>query len=151
VPYGELLLTVLRVLLSLIGAFSLVGVVGALAVQRVGMFFDRGLFIPALGIGLAVTIAGLVVSAFGSTSIVVLTIGAVVFGIGLQTVQHLLTQTQLPGHRLDRPARIDDKAGSLPPILRSEFTSCRAYKNTFPWLLQVSTNGTAPGFVDSLT
>jgi predicted MFS family arabinose efflux permease len=79
---------------SLIGAFSLVGVVGALAAQRVGVFFDRGLFIPALGVGLAVTIAGLVISAFGSTSIIVLIIGAVVFGLGLQTVQ-ILAQTRM--------------------------------------------------------
>jgi predicted MFS family arabinose efflux permease len=79
---------------SLIGAFSLVGVVGALAAQRVGVFFDRGLFIPALGTGLAVTLAGLVVSAFGSTSIIALIIGAVVFGVGLQTVQ-ILAQTRM--------------------------------------------------------
>jgi predicted MFS family arabinose efflux permease len=87
---------------SLIGAFSLVGVVGALAAQRVGVFFDRGLFIPALGIGLAVTLAGLVVSAFGSTSIIVLIIGAVVFGVGLQTVQ-ILAQTRMVS--LDASAR----------------------------------------------
>ena len=62
-----------------------------------------------------------------------------------QRFRQLLTQTQLPGHRSDRPAGIDDKAGSLPPILRSEFMSYRAHKNTFPQnpripLLQVSTN-----------
>jgi predicted MFS family arabinose efflux permease len=79
---------------SLIGAFSLVGVVGALAAQRMGGFFDRGMFVPALGIGLAITIVGLIVSAFGSTSIIVLIIGAVVFGLGLQTVQ-ILAQTRM--------------------------------------------------------
>jgi hypothetical protein len=64
--------------------------------------------------------------------------------LGRPPAQRLLTQAQLPGHRRDRPARTDDKARSLPPILRSEFTSCRAHKNTFPQnpripLLQVST------------
>ncbi|MWV48847.1 MFS transporter [Rathayibacter sp. VKM Ac-2803] len=79
---------------SLIGAVSLVGVVGALAAQRVGRLFDRGLFVPALGIGLAITFAGLAVSALGSTSIVVLIIGAIVFGLGLQSVQ-ILAQTRM--------------------------------------------------------
>ncbi|MFG6444659.1 MFS transporter [Microbacterium sp. P07] len=79
---------------SLIGAVSLVGVVGALAAQRVGVLFDRGLFIPAMGLGLAVTATGLVIAAFGSTSIIVLLVGAVIFGVGLQTVQ-ILAQTRM--------------------------------------------------------
>jgi predicted MFS family arabinose efflux permease len=79
---------------SLIGAVSLVGVVGALAAQRVGGLFDRGLFIPVMGVGLLITVTGLVVAAFGSTSIIVLMIGAVVFGVGLQTVQ-ILAQTRM--------------------------------------------------------
>lgn len=79
---------------SVIGAVSLVGVIGALAGQRVGVFFDRGQFIPALGIGLAVTLLGLAVSVFGSTSLTVLIIGAVIFGVGLQAVQ-ILAQTRM--------------------------------------------------------
>jgi predicted MFS family arabinose efflux permease len=79
---------------SLIGAVSLIGVVGALAAQRVGVLFDRGLFVPALGVGLIVTIAGLVIAGSGTSSIVVLLIGAVIFGVGLQIVQ-ILTQTRM--------------------------------------------------------
>ncbi|WP_259529328.1 MFS transporter [Herbiconiux oxytropis] len=79
---------------SLIGAVSLVGVVGALAAQRVGVLFDRGLFIPALGVGLLITVVGLIVAAFGSESIIVLIIGAVIFGVGLQAVQ-ILAQTRM--------------------------------------------------------
>ncbi len=49
--------------------------------------------------------------------------------------QHLLTQPQLPSHRRDRrdrPASINHQPGSLPPILRSEYTSCRAHKEHLP-------------------
>jgi predicted MFS family arabinose efflux permease len=79
---------------SLIGAVSLVGVFGALAAQRVGTLYDRGLFVPALGAGLVVTVAGLVISGFGASSVVVLLAGAVVFGVGLQTVL-ILAQTRM--------------------------------------------------------
>jgi hypothetical protein len=55
------------------------------------------------------------------------------------------SQRKFPRQRRNRvPVSITNRA-AFPPILRSEYTLCRAHKNTFPHnpripLLQVSTN-----------
>jgi predicted MFS family arabinose efflux permease len=81
---------------------SLIGIAGAVAAQRVGRLFDRGLFLPALGIGLLLAFAALVLSGIGTGSIVVILISVALFSIGLQSVQ-VLTQTRMLS--IDRSAR----------------------------------------------
>jgi hypothetical protein len=49
--------------------------------------------------------------------------------LGNPPAQQLLSQPEFPGHRGDSTLGIDNEPRSLPPILRSEFTSCRAHKN----------------------
>ncbi|SMH43104.1 Predicted arabinose efflux permease, MFS family [Rathayibacter oskolensis] len=77
-----------------IGLVSLVGIAGAVSAQRVGRLFDRGLSLPALGAGLAVALAGLVIAGIGAASIVVVLVAVGVFSIGLQAVQ-VLAQTRM--------------------------------------------------------
>ncbi|KQQ04203.1 MFS transporter [Rathayibacter sp. Leaf185] len=77
-----------------IGLVSLVGIAGAISAQRVGRLFDRGLSLPALGIGLAVALLGLVIAGIGAASIVVVLVAVGVFSIGLQAVQ-VLAQTRM--------------------------------------------------------
>ncbi|MBO0985392.1 MFS transporter [Rathayibacter sp. SD072] len=85
-----------------IGLVSLVGIAGAVSAQRVGRLYDRGLSLPAMGVGLAVALLGLVIAGIGSGSIVVVLIAVAVFSIGLQGVQ-VLAQTRMlsidPGAR----------------------------------------------------
>lgn len=77
-----------------IGLVSLIGIAGAISAMRVGRLYDRGLSIPALGIGLLVTLIALVISGVGATSIVVVFISVAVFSIGVQAVQ-VLVQTRM--------------------------------------------------------
>jgi predicted MFS family arabinose efflux permease len=77
-----------------IGLVSLIGIAGAVSAQRVGRLFDRGLSLPALGIGLLLALAALVLSGLGAGSIVAVLISVALFSVGLQSVQ-VLTQTRM--------------------------------------------------------
>jgi predicted MFS family arabinose efflux permease len=77
-----------------IGLVSLVGVVGAVAGMQVGRLHDRGLSLPALGVGLGVVLVGLVVSGLGSGSLAAVIVSVAVFSVGVQTVQ-ILAQTRM--------------------------------------------------------
>ena len=77
-----------------IGLVSLVGIAGALAAQRVGRLFDRGLARPATGIGLGLTLLALVISGVGSSWISTVLIAVAIFSVGVQGTQVLL-QTRM--------------------------------------------------------
>ena len=77
-----------------IGLVSLIGIAGAVSAQRVGRLFDRGLSLPALGAGLLLALAALVLSGLGSTSTAVVLISVAAFSVGLQSVQ-VLVQTRM--------------------------------------------------------
>lgn len=77
-----------------IGLVSLVGVLGAVAGMQVGRLHDRGLSLPALGVGLGIVLLGLVVSGIGSGSLAVVLVSVAVFSVGVQTVQ-ILAQTRM--------------------------------------------------------
>jgi len=77
-----------------IGAVSLVGIAGAVAAMRVGRLFDRGLSLPAIGAGLLLTLAALVISGIGTTSIIAVLVSVALFSVGLQSVQ-VLVQTRM--------------------------------------------------------
>jgi predicted MFS family arabinose efflux permease len=79
---------------SQIGLVSLVGIAGAVAAQRVGRLFDRGLSLPAIAIGLLVVLGSLVVSGIGAGSIELVLISVALFSIGVQAVQ-VLVQTRM--------------------------------------------------------
>ena len=87
---------------SQIGLVSLVGIVGAVAAQQVGRLFDRGLSLPAIGVGLVVTLLSLGISGVGANAIVVVLISIVLFSVGVQAVQVLIQTRMLsidPGAR----------------------------------------------------
>lgn len=77
-----------------IGLVSLIGIAGAISAQRVGRLFDRGLSLPALGIGLLVALGGLTLSGIGTHSIVAVLLSVAVYSVGVQAVQ-VLNQTRM--------------------------------------------------------
>lgn len=88
--------------ISRIGLVSLVGIVGAVAAQQVGRLFDRGLSLPAIGVGLLVTMLSVAISGLGANSIVAVLISIVLFSVGVQAVQVLIQTRMLtidPGAR----------------------------------------------------
>ena len=87
---------------ALIGLVSLVGVVGALAAQRAGRLFDRGLSVPAIGAGLALTLVSLVVAGVGGRSLAVVLVAVALLSVGIQSTQVLLQTRMLS---LDPEAR----------------------------------------------
>lgn len=87
---------------AVIGLVSLVGVVGALAAQRAGRLFDRGLSVPAIGAGLALTLVSLVVAGVGGRSLVVVLVAVALLSVGIQSTQVLLQTRMLS---LDPEAR----------------------------------------------
>jgi predicted MFS family arabinose efflux permease len=77
-----------------IGLVSLVGVVGAAAALRAGRLFDRGLSIPGIGVGLALTLVSLVVAGLGGRHLAVVLVGVALLSVGIQSAQVLL-QTRM--------------------------------------------------------
>jgi len=77
-----------------IGLVSLVGIAGAVAAMRVGRLYDRGLSLPAIGIGLLAALVALIISGLGAGSLAAVLIPVAVFSVGVQSVQVLL-QTRM--------------------------------------------------------
>lgn len=75
---------------SQIGLVSLLGVVGVVGAQFTGRVYERGWSIPALGVGLAITLVSVAVSGFGGSSIVAVLIAVSLLSVGTQTVLVLL-------------------------------------------------------------
>lgn len=75
---------------SHIGLVSLLGVLGVVGAQFTGKVFDRGWAIPAIGIGLVITLSAIAISGFGSSSIVALFIAIALLSVGTQSVLVLL-------------------------------------------------------------
>lgn len=78
-----------------IGLTSLVGVAGAVAAQQVGRLFDRGLTLPAVAVGLVLTLVGLVLAALGQRSIVIIVVAVAIVSVGVQCCMVLLQTTML--------------------------------------------------------
>ena len=87
---------------SAIGATSLVGLVGAIAGQRIGRLHDRGLSTGATGVGVLFLLAGIGIAALATTSIALVLLAASLIGIGLQIVS-VLSQTRVL--EVDPPSR----------------------------------------------
>ncbi|MBT2596505.1 MFS transporter [Arthrobacter sp. ISL-72] len=79
---------------SQIGLVGLVGVFGAVAAQRTGGVYDRGWAVPAIGVGLAISMVSLAVSGLGATSIIAVLTAVALLSIGIQSAQVLL-QTKM--------------------------------------------------------
>lgn len=77
-----------------IGLASLVNAVGVVAAQRSGLLYDRGLSVPAKGVGLALLPVGLALAALGTSSIYLLLAGAMLIGLAVQMVS-VLNQTRI--------------------------------------------------------
>lgn len=69
-----------------IGLLNLVGISGALAAQYVGRLHDRGLAVPAIGVGLAVALAAFVVAGVAPGSIVAVVVSIALYSAGVQSV-----------------------------------------------------------------
>lgn len=79
---------------SAIGLVSLVGIVGALAAQRIARLEDSGRGVSGIGASMLVALVGLVITWLGAHQIVVLLIGAGLVNLGIQGAG-VLTQTRL--------------------------------------------------------
>ncbi|RAM37352.1 MFS transporter [Arthrobacter globiformis] len=75
---------------SHIGLVSLLGVLGVIGAQYTGKVHDRGWAVPAIGIGLVITLAAIAVAGFGSSSIVAVFIAVSMLSVGAQSVLVLL-------------------------------------------------------------
>lgn len=75
---------------SHIGLVSLLGVLGVIGAQFTGKVYDRGLAIPAIGIGLLITLSAIVIAGFGGSSIVAILIAIALLSVGAQSVLVLL-------------------------------------------------------------
>ncbi|MFC9335734.1 MFS transporter [Arthrobacter sp. NPDC057009] len=73
-----------------IGLVSLLGVMGVIGAQFTGRLFDRGRSVSAIGAGLAVTLASLVVAWFCGSSIAGVLIAVALLSVGVQSVLVLL-------------------------------------------------------------
>lgn len=87
---------------SQIGLVSLFGVLGVIGAQFTGRIYDRGWSVPAIAIGLTLTLAALAVAGFGGSSILAVLIAISLLSVGVQCVLVLL-QTMMvsinPGAR----------------------------------------------------
>jgi predicted MFS family arabinose efflux permease len=68
---------------SVIGLFSLLGLVGVVATQRTGRLHDRGESLPAIGIGWAVILVSFGLLAFAEHSLLVLIVGIVLLHLAV--------------------------------------------------------------------
>ena len=75
---------------SHIGLVSLLGVLGVIGAQFTGRVYDRGWAVPAIGIGLVVTLAAVALAGFGGSSIVAVLIAISLLSVGAQSVLVLL-------------------------------------------------------------
>jgi predicted MFS family arabinose efflux permease len=89
-----------------IGLISLVGVAGAIAAQRVGRLYDRGLAVPAIGVGLVITFVALVAAGLGATVLPVLLLAIATFSVGVQSSLVLL-QTRMLSIDPDARSRLN--------------------------------------------
>jgi predicted MFS family arabinose efflux permease len=69
---------------TVIGAFGLFGLAGALAAQRAGRVHDRGWSVPATGAGWALVLASFVLAGFAGLSLAVLIAAIVLLDIAIQ-------------------------------------------------------------------
>jgi predicted MFS family arabinose efflux permease len=79
---------------SVIGLFGLAGLAGAIGAQRAGRLHDRGLSLPATGIGWALVLASFVLAALGRNSAVLIVVAIIVLDVAVQGVA-ILNQTRL--------------------------------------------------------
>lgn len=84
-----------RLSLTQIGLVSLVGIGGAVAAQRVGRLYDRGLAAPTIAIGLGLTLASIVVTALAQASLLVIVLAVAVLSVGIQASMVLLQTTMI--------------------------------------------------------
>lgn len=77
-----------------IGLINLVGIVGAITAQRVGRLYDRGLAIPAIGVGLTLAIVAFAVSGFAPHALVAVIASIALYSVGIQSVM-VLSQTRM--------------------------------------------------------
>jgi predicted MFS family arabinose efflux permease len=75
---------------SQIGLVSLLGVLGIIGARFTGRVYDRGWSVPAIGIGLVVTLAAVALAGFGGSSIVAILIAISLLSVGTQSVLVLL-------------------------------------------------------------
>lgn len=75
---------------SHIGLVSLLGVLGVIGAQYTGKVYDRGWAVPAIGIGLVITLSAIAIAGFGSSSIVAVFIAISLLSVGAQSVLVLL-------------------------------------------------------------
>lgn len=73
-----------------IGLVSLLGVLGVVGAQFTGRIYDHGWAVPAIGLGLIVTLTSVTVAAIGSSSIVAVLISVALLSVGAQSVLVLL-------------------------------------------------------------
>jgi predicted MFS family arabinose efflux permease len=79
---------------DLIGLFGLVGLAGAVAAQRAGRLHDRGLSMPATGLGWVLTLLSFVVGGFAARSVVLLVVAILLLDVAIQSL-NILNQARL--------------------------------------------------------
>ncbi|MBT2513419.1 MFS transporter [Arthrobacter sp. ISL-30] len=79
---------------EVIGLFGLVGIAGAVTVQRAGRLHDRGWSLPATGIAWGLAVASFVLSIFAGSAVVLLIAVVFVLDVALQG-QNVLNQTRM--------------------------------------------------------
>lgn len=89
-----------------IGLFALVGAAGALAAPVAGRLGDRGHGRAGTGAGLALAVVAAVVALFGSGSVVLLAVAAVLLDVGVQTTL-VLGQREVYASRPEARARMN--------------------------------------------
>lgn len=75
---------------SHIGLVSLFGIVGIIGAQFTGRVYDRGWAVPAIGVGLVITLAAVALAGFGGASMVAVLIAISLLSVGTQSVLVLL-------------------------------------------------------------
>jgi predicted MFS family arabinose efflux permease len=75
---------------SQIGLVSLLGLLGVVGAQFTGRVYDRGWAVPAIGIGLVITLSAIAIAGFGGSSIVAVFISISLLSVGAQSVLVLL-------------------------------------------------------------